>query len=118
MDKTLLIKGLLGSLSKVDLSTHEHCLTGRMIQKPFGKAIKAEFPLQLIHSDICGPMNAKTRYGGSYFITSINDFSVYFISHKSEALKCCRCYSNKVKNQMHRTIKALKIDRGRQMKRA
>ena len=83
-------EGLLENLNKVKLSTCEHCLAGKTVRKPIGKGTRAEFPLQLIHSDICGPMNVRARHGAVYFITFIDDFTrcgyVYLISHKSQAL--------------------------------
>lgn len=92
--------GLLWSLSKIDLSTFEHCLAGKMLQKPFGKATKSEFSLQLIHSDICSIMNVRARHRASYFIIFIDNFTcfghVYLISHKSEALECFRYYMSEV----------------------
>jgi hypothetical protein len=95
-------EGLIGNLAKVTLPTCEHCLVGKSKRKPFGKATGASFPLQLIHSDICGPMNVRARHGGSYFITFIDDFTryghVYLISHKSEALDCFRRYVSLVEN--------------------
>ncbi|KAF3638907.1 hypothetical protein FXO37_24173 [Capsicum annuum] len=50
-------EGHLGSFSKIEMPTYQNCLAGKITRKPFGKAKRAEFPLQLIHSDICGPMN-------------------------------------------------------------
>ncbi|GAV81213.1 gag_pre-integrs domain-containing protein, partial [Cephalotus follicularis] len=48
---------LLGPLAKVNLPICEPCLAGKACRKPFGKAIRATHPLELVHSDICGPMN-------------------------------------------------------------
>ena len=83
-------EGFLGNINKVDLPTCEHCLAGKITRKPFGKGTRAEYHLQLIHSDICGPMNIEVRHGASYFITSIDDYKrygyVYLIVHKSETL--------------------------------
>uniref|UniRef100_A0A2N9FG52 Integrase catalytic domain-containing protein n=1 Tax=Fagus sylvatica TaxID=28930 RepID=A0A2N9FG52_FAGSY len=111
-------EGLLGPLAKVNLPTCEHCLAGKSTRKPFGKGIRATVPLKLIHSDVCGPMNVRARHGASYFITFIDDFTryghVYLVSHKSEALDCFRQFMNLVENQMERTIKTLRTDRGRE----
>ena len=86
----LVKEGLLDSIEKVNLPICEHCLVGKTTRKPFGKATRAEFPLQLIHTDIYGPMNIRARHGAVYFITFIDDYTrfgyVYLISHKSEAL--------------------------------
>ena len=53
--------GLLGSIEKIDLPTCEYCFLGKATKFPFGKAKRANFPLQLIHSNICDPMNVKAR---------------------------------------------------------
>jgi hypothetical protein len=108
--------GLLGSLTKEELPICEHCLAGKTTRLPFGKAKRASSSLQLIHSDICGPMNVRARHGGNYFIIFIDDFTrfghVYLISHKSEALDCFIRYTNLVENKLSTKIKALRIDRG------
>ena len=60
-------EGLLGSLTQVKLPICEPCLVGKATKKPFGKASRALSSLELIHSDICGPMNVKARTGAVYF---------------------------------------------------
>ena len=111
-------EGLIGNLAKVTLPTCEHCLVRKSKRKPFGEATRASFPLQLIHSDICSPMNVRARHGGSYFITFIDDFTryghVYLNSHKSEALNYFRHYVSLVENQLDNSIKALRTDHGRE----
>ena len=83
--------------------------------RQFRKAQRAEFPLQLIYSDICGPMNVWARSGATYFITFIDDFTyfgyVYLISHKSEALEFFKRYLNEGENQLDKSIKSLRTDR-------
>ena len=89
-----------------------------MARKPFGKAIRAQIPLQLVHSIVCGPMNVKAKHVASYFITFIDDFTrfnyVYLISHKFEALWCFRKFFNLVENQKDVRLKALRTDQGRE----
>ena len=109
-------EGLLGPLAKVELPICEHCIVEKSIRKPFWKVVRATIPLQLIHSDIYGPMNVRAKHGAFYFITFIDDFTiyayVYLISHKLEALDYFRCFINMVENQQENTIKALRTDRG------
>ena len=85
---------------------------------PFGKAKKACFSLELIHSNIYGPMNVRARHEAQYFITFINDCSqfghVYLISHRSEALDCFKRYSTLVENQLNTKIKSVWTDRERE----
>jgi transposase InsO family protein len=96
----------------------EHCLAGKATRLPFGKAKRASSPLQLIHSDIDGPMNVRARHGGNYFIIFIDDFTwfghIYLISYKSEALDCFIQCTNLVENKLCTKIKALRTDRGRE----
>ena len=72
--------------------------------------------MQLIHFDICGLMNVRARHESFYFITFIDDYTcynhVYLISHKSEALDCFRRYKRLVENQLDKSSKALRTDRG------
>ena len=51
-----------------------------------GKAWRATKPLELIHTDVCGPMKTSTISGNRYFLTFIDDYSrmcwVYFMRYK------------------------------------
>ena len=109
-------EGLLGQVAKVNLPPCESCLVEKMARKPFGKVIRAENSLQLIHSNICGPMNVKARHGVVYFITFIDDYIrfgfIYLISNKSENLECFKRYLNLIENQLDKKVKALRTDRG------
>ena len=75
---------------KVNLSTCEYCLTSKSTRKPFSKGTRADFSLQLVHFDICGPMNMRARHEAYYFIMFINDYIHFGIvclkTHKSEAI--------------------------------
>ena len=109
-------EGFLGPFEKVNLLTCPNCLEGKMARKPFGKAIRAQIPLQLVHSEVCGPMNVRAKHGASYYITFIDDFTrfgyVYLIFHKSEALWCFIKLLNLVKNQKDVELNALRTDPG------
>ena len=96
----------------------DKCLARKATRLPFGKAKRVTFPLQLIHSDICGPMNVRARHCAHYIITSIDDFTkygcVYLISHKSEELECFKRYNRLVENQLNVIINALRTNRERE----
>ena len=55
---------------------------------PVNKAWRAVEKLQLIHTDVCGPMRTVSLNGNRYFMVLIDDFSrmcwVYFLKQKSE----------------------------------
>ena len=60
-----------------------------MTKRPFGsKGNRVEELLELVHSDVCGPMSVKARGGYEYYVTFIDDYSrywyVYLMNRKSE----------------------------------
>ena len=73
----------------------ESCLEGKMTKRSFSaKGTKAKEPLQLVHSDVCGPVSVQARGGFEYFVTFIDDYSrygyVYLMQRKSETLESLR----------------------------
>ncbi|KAL0411257.1 UNVERIFIED_CONTAM: Retrovirus-related Pol polyprotein from transposon RE2 [Sesamum latifolium] len=97
----------------------ESCLKGKMTKKPFvGQRALANGLLNLIHTDVCGPLNTPAKGGYSYFITVTNDHSrygyVYLIRYKSEAFGRFKEYRLGVENQTDSKIKALRSNGGRE----
>jgi hypothetical protein len=71
------------------------CLQGKHHRSPFPKDSKRDANLlDLIHSDLCGPMENDSLGGSRYFLTLIDDHSkkihVYFLRHKNEVSKCIK----------------------------
>jgi len=59
------------------LKTCECCLKAKMARKPLPQksdTVSTEI-LDLIHTDICGPMQTQTPGGNRYFMTMIDDCS-------------------------------------------
>ena len=110
-------EGLLCPLTKVDRQLCEPCLAGKACRKPFGTTKRVAQPIELVHSDICGPMNKKAHHGASYFLTLIDDYSrygyVYLLSHCHEALDCFKCFVAEVENKHEKGLKTLRTDCGR-----
>ncbi|KAL0413267.1 UNVERIFIED_CONTAM: Transposon Ty2-GR1 Gag-Pol polyprotein [Sesamum radiatum] len=99
------------------LPTCEFCLKGKMTKKPFvGQSAIADGLLDLVHTDVCGPLSISARGGFSYFIIFTDDHSrygyVYLMRYKSEAFGRFKEYRLEVENQTNRKIKALRSDRG------
>jgi len=87
-----------------------------MTEAPFSKrGERTSNLLDLIHSDVCGPMSTCAINGCSYFITFTDDFSrydyVYLIRHKFESLDEFKEFKTEVENQLNKSIKALRLDR-------
>jgi transposase InsO family protein len=74
--------------------------------------------LDLIHSDLCGPMSIDTLSGYSYFITFIDDYSrktwIYFLKTKEsdEVLDRFKEFKALVENWTGRRIRVLHLDNG------
>ena len=95
----------------------ESCLEGKMTKRPFNaKSRKAEELLELVHSDVCGPISIQARGGYEYFITFTDDYSrfsyVYLMKRKSETFEKFKEFKVEVENQLGKRIKAIRFDRG------
>ena len=70
--------------------------------------------LELVHSDVCGPMSTQARGGYEYFITFIDDYSrfgyVYLMKQKFEAFEKYKEFKAEVENQLGKHIKAIRYD--------
>ena len=81
--------GPLRDLRIGTLPVCESCLEGKMTNRLFSvKGTRAKEPLQLVHLDVCGPLNVQARGGYEYFVSFINDYSrygyIYLMRQKSE----------------------------------
>ena len=70
----------------------ESCLEGKMTKRPFPtKGNRTNALLELVHIDVCGPINIIARGGYEYFITFNDDHSrygyVYLMQNKFEAFE-------------------------------
>ena len=66
--------GILLSLVVEPMHVCESYLEGKMTKKPFSsKDIRAKDLLELVHTDVCGPMNIRARGGYEYFSTFTYD---------------------------------------------
>ena len=94
------------------------CLKGKMARKSFPKAStsRTQHPLDLIHSDVCGPMNTETPGKKKYFLTFIDDYSryttVYLLNAKDEVSIKLQEFINLVRSKFGRSVKALRSDNG------
>ena len=72
----------------------EPCTKGKHYRHPFSSegGERAREPLELVYSDVCGKVNAKSLGGALYFLTFIDDKTrytwVYLLKRKAEVFKC------------------------------
>lgn len=96
----------------------ESCVKGKISRKPFPEKSKtaSDRPLDLIHSDLCGPMSTATPGGRKYVMTLIDDYSKYTYSYlltlKSQAELVIRQFIEYCETQFGRKPKIFRSDRG------
>ena len=72
----LVRNSLIHDLTIEPYPTCEFCIRGKITKAPFsGIGHRATDLLELIHSDVCGPMSHTAHSGFSYFVTFIDDLS-------------------------------------------
>ncbi|CAL9023657.1 unnamed protein product [Prunus brigantina] len=94
------------------------CMQGKQHRDsfPLESSWRATSPLELVHTDICGPMKSESLSGNMYFLLFTDDYSrmswVYFIRNKSSALECFMKFKAMTELQSGFKIKSLRSDRG------
>ena len=94
-----------------------------------GNNVKKKFPsshnrykgiLDLVHSNVCGPMYSQSLSGNLYYVLFINDFSrkawIYFMKSKSETFSKFQEYKALVENQKSRHFHAISSYNGGEFK--
>ena len=92
-----------------------------------GKNTKKTFPsserkakgiLEIIHSDVCGPMSSNYLRGSAYYVSFIDEFSrktwVYFMKNKDEVFSKFKEFKSLIENHIEKKIKILRSDNGRE----
>jgi hypothetical protein len=83
------------------------CLIGKQYRYAIPKQAvwRASKKLELVHSDICGPINPRSYGGNKYFITFSDDYSrktsIYFFKEKSSALDIFKKFKMMVEKESY-----------------
>lgn len=127
----------MGHLNIADVKRLESCAEGVKISSkevdcvciPCCEAKQTRFPfppsnsranalLEIIHTDLCGPMETSSAGGGKYFITFVDDFSrkvyVYFLKNKMDIKSVFIKFKEEVENELEKKIKILRSDNGKE----
>ena len=88
-----------------------------MTRWPFtAKGYRAKEQLELVHSNLCGPMTIQAIGGFEYFITFIDDYSrygyIYLMRRKSEAFEKFKEFRVEMEKRLNKCLKTLRFDRG------
>ena len=108
-------------LSFLDDLFCEHCRYGKQVAVSHQTSAPRESsPLDLVHSDVCGPMPHQSLDGASYFVSFIDDSTrkvwAYPIQTKDWVFSIFFKWLVSVKNQTGRMLKCLRIDNGGEFK--
>ena len=95
----------------------EGCVMGKMKKLPFPRTGRiAKAPLDLIHSDVMGPMSVATKSGGRYMLSFMDDHSrwarIFILKSKSEVFECFKDFQADVEALHGKKIRALHTDNG------
>ncbi|MCO5555235.1 hypothetical protein L7F22_008779 [Adiantum nelumboides] len=95
----------------------ECCVLGKMHRFAFSQdgSVRATRKLQLVHSDVCGPMRTSPVGNSLYFVTFIDDFSrfcwVYPLKEKSDVFAVFQHNVSMVENETGCKVQTLRTDR-------
>jgi transposase InsO family protein len=115
LQKHSMVKGL--PVFKGQNPPCETCILGKHKRTSFLQSFsQAKQHLELVHIDLCGPMQTESIGGSIYFLTFIDDFSrkiwIYFIRHKYEISAKFKEFKAEVEKQSSKYIKAPRSDGG------
>jgi hypothetical protein len=93
------------------------CAQGKNIKNLFPKRdSKIEGVLELIHSDVCGPIPSSSISRYVYYVSFIDDYShktwIYFLKTKDEVFNKLNEFKALIENLSERNIKILRSDNG------
>ena len=103
--KKLHADGILESLDYESLDACEPCIMGKMTKTPFSRTMeRATDLLEIIHTDVCGPMSVDARGEYLYFLTFTDYLSrygyIYLMKHKSEIVERFKEFQSEVEKSL------------------
>lgn len=94
------------------------CALGKIKQTPFAKesSFRATQLLELVHTDLCGPISKPSHGGAHYFMPFVDDLSrmthTFFLQSKSQALECFCSFLTTAERQTGLKLKQIRTNGG------
>lgn len=113
-----MVRGIHKMAIDVEQKFCETCVYGKHAKSPFprNKRPRSHRILELIHTDVCGPMSQPAWNGSWYFVSFVDDYSraskIYCIEHKSDVLEKFIEYIVMVEAQHGVKVAKLRSDKG------
>ncbi|KAE8674817.1 putative disease resistance protein [Hibiscus syriacus] len=116
MVKKSMLKGLPQLDVRID-TVCAGCQYGKAHQLPYDESkFKAKEPLELVHSDVFGPIKQQSISGMRYMVTFIDDFSryvwVFFMKEKSDTFSKFKEFRDSAEGEVGKKICCLRTDNG------
>ena len=97
----------------------DYCLFGKQHRVSFQKNSTRKLEkLELVYSDVCGPMEVDSFGGNKYFVTFIDNASrktwVYLLRTKGQVFQYFHKFHTMVERETGNPLKQLQIDNGRE----
>ncbi|CAJ2661986.1 unnamed protein product [Trifolium pratense] len=113
-------KHMVSGLPKIQIPNEicEDCVQSKQHRDSFNKHVmsRTKCVLEVIYSDVCGPMQVDSTGGNRYFVSFVDDYSrklwTYLINKKSEVFNVFKRFKSMVEKQSGHELKVLKTDGG------
>lgn len=118
--QTLVEKEMVRGMTSVEMNKGvcEVCMKGKQNREniPKGSMWRASRGLELVHTDICGPITPASESGKRYILNFIDDYSrkcwTYFLAEKSEAFQFFKEFKAEVERELGEPLVMLRTDMG------
>lgn len=94
------------------------CKLGKQVREAFPteSQTKTKEKLEIVHTNVCGPMQTESLNGSIYFLLLVDDYThmawIYFLKQKSEVFSVFKKSKALVETQSGKKIKRLRSDGG------
>lgn len=97
----------------------EVCIQAKHAKSPFEPSSTSTSDiLELLHSDLCGPIEVESLGGSRYFLTFLDDYSsklfIYFLKTKDEVKVKFYDFKKTIERQTGKKIKIVRTDNGKE----
>lgn len=104
--------------SNIKVTISDACVKGKTIRRSFpnDERRNAKAKMDLVHSDLCGPLSVPSLGGAKYFIIFVDDATrmtlFAFLKNKTQILDVIKSCVSLMSTQGHGVVKALRTDNG------
>jgi hypothetical protein len=118
MQRKGMVRGLPENLKRKKDEVCDVCREMKSTRLPFQerKVKRANGLLDVIHSDVCGPISPKSLGGNRYFVSFTDDHSrksdIFFLKKKNEVFEKFKAYKVRSEKATGKKIKILRTDNG------